>query len=667
MASRIERLAGLILLGNTLLLGCTEATPNYCQQASDCTGGRRCDVARGICISPDGAVGPMDSALAFDAAPASVDSVDVPIMSEVGGVVVVDGSFALDVSFVVDAPKPDEVAEAGTPQDTGAVDVVGPDLYIPDGAGTCGDNGDCPNPTKAFCVAGMCVGCQAGVDAGVDAGANNCVAPAAVCDSQSGRCVGCTADTHCTLATSPVCNKTSNTCTACTLDAQCKSKNAALPACQADGRCVQCTSNASCGGATPVCDTATNTCVQCTFAADCSGTTPICGSNNKCQACAGDGDCGVLNNPTRSACTASGACVQCTASNSSQCTGTTAVCNTSTNKCVQCLASTSCSGATPICATATNTCRGCTAAGDCVTLGIAGHLACGTSGACVQCTDNTTCSGTTPICATATDTCRACAADGECSAIGPGVCMSQSDGHCATDAKTVYVGTLGGATCSESNAGTAQAPVCSAQNGVGLAKSGSKPVVVIRGALTSGSTNIAITSPLTIVGKDNAMLTPAATGADAIDITNGVVYLRGVTVQGGNSTGIGINAAPTSGNAVTLHMSDCRVTNNPGGGVFLSDAAFDIENTIITGNGAGQTTGGLVWGGIRVDSTPTSGPTVLNLVTVQSNNAVGISCSGSISGTGVLATGNTSAQIVNSCGFTSCTPVVDGGAGCGAQ
>jgi len=245
--------------------------------------------------------------------------------------------------------------------------------------------------------------------------------------------------------------------------------------------------------------------------------------------------------------------------------------------------------------------------------------------------------------------------------------MSQSDGHCATDAETVYVGTLASATCSESNAGTAQAPVCSLQSGVGLAKSGSKPVVAVRGALASGSTNIAVTSPLTIVGKNSAVLTPAATGADAIDITNGVVYLRGVTVQGGASTGIGINAAPTSGNAVTLNMNGCRVTNNPGGGVFLSGAAFDIENTIITGNGPGQTTGGLFWGGIRVDSLPTTGPMILNLVTVENNNPVGISCSGNITGTGVLATGNTSAQIANSCGFTSCTPALDGGTGCGAQ
>jgi hypothetical protein len=668
MSSRI--VWPVLLLGGTLLLACTEATPNHCQNSSDCSGGKVCDVARAVCVSPDAAAAPMDGLHEpvgiVDASRVSDISVAIEVSVALDAQYA-DAPYTTEVNVAADAPLSGEAGGTKLPVDTATIDVAVPDVYVPDAAGTCGSSGDCTDPSKAFCVAGVCVGCQTGLDGG----ANACMGPNTVCDSVSGRCVGCTADTHCTSTASPICNKTSNTCAVCTLDAQCKSKNAALPACQADGRCVQCTSNASCGGATPVCDTTTNTCVQCTSAANCSGATPICGSNNKCQACVGDGECGALNDPARSTCAASGACVQCTAANSTQCAGTTAVCNTTTNKCVQCLASTSCSGATPICATATNTCRGCSAASDCVTLGIAGHLACGSSGACVQCTDNTTCSGVTPICATSTNSCRACAADSECSAIGPGVCMSQSDGHCATDTETVYVGTLGGATCNESNAGTAQAPVCSLQSGVGLAKSGSssKPVVAVRGTLAAGSTNIAVTAPLTIVGKNSAVLTPAATGADAIDITSGEIYLRNLTIQGTASpkTGIGINAAPTSGNAVSLHMRDCRVTNNPGGGVFLSGAAFDVENTIITGNGAGQTTGGLVWGGIRVDSLPTSGPTVLNLVTVQNNNAVGISCSGNITGTGVLATGNTSAEIANSCGFSSCTPAPDGGTGCGAQ
>jgi hypothetical protein len=246
--------------------------------------------------------------------------------------------------------------------------------------------------------------------------------------------------------------------------------------------------------------------------------------------------------------------------------------------------------------------------------------------------------------------------------------MSQSDGHCATDTETVYVGTFGTAMCNESNAGTAQAPVCSLQSGVGLARSGSKPVVAVRGALAAGSATISVSAPIIIVGKNNAVLTPAATGADAVDITNGEIYLRNLSIQGTASpkTGIGINAAPTSGNAVTLHMDSCDVINNPGGGILLNGAAFEIKNTTITGNGAGLTAG-YTWGGILVQNLPPVGSiSSLSLVTIKSNGALGLDCPGTIQieGSGVLAIGNVTADI-SGCGFISCSP--DGGATCGSQ
>jgi hypothetical protein len=241
--------------------------------------------------------------------------------------------------------------------------------------------------------------------------------------------------------------------------------------------------------------------------------------------------------------------------------------------------------------------------------------------------------------------------------------MSQSDGHCATDAETVYVQNKTGCSSSTSG-GTAAAPFCVARIGVNSALTNSKPLVVLAGTLAAGF-SVSAPGVLTIVGK-SAIITPEAF-TDGIAIASGEVYLRNLTVQGNAATGSTTNPGISAGVGVTLHMDKCAVTNNTGGGILLNGAAFQIENTIITGNGAGQTTGGLVWGGIRVDSLPASGPTVLNLVTVQNNNAVGISCSGNITGTGILATGNTSAEIANSCGFTSCTPALDGGSGCGAQ
>jgi hypothetical protein len=187
-----------------------------------------------------------------------------------------------------------------------------------------------------------------------------------------------------------------------------------------------------------------------------------------------------------------------------------------------------------------------------------------------------------------------------------------------------------------------------------------KDLVVLTGALADFS--IAVPSKVLTVAGKSAVLTPAAF-ANGIDITSGTVYLRNITIQGATSTGIGINAAPPGGSTVTLYLSGCKVTNNAGGGILLNGAAFDIENTTVTGNGPGNFGGLTTWGGVLVNTPPTGGPAILNLVTVQSNNPVGISCSGTITGTGVLATGNLSTQITPSCGFTSCAA----GTGCGAQ
>jgi hypothetical protein len=243
--------------------------------------------------------------------------------------------------------------------------------------------------------------------------------------------------------------------------------------------------------------------------------------------------------------------------------------------------------------------------------------------------------------------------------------MNNIDGHCATDAETVYVQNVVG-TCVDSgtNAGSAATPFCTARYAVTTAISTSgKDLVVAKGTVADFS--IATPSKtLTVVGQ-NATITPGGAGADGIDITSGTVYLRGLTVQGATSTGMGINAAPTTGSTVTLYMNSCKVTNNAGGAILLNGAAFDIENTTVTGNGPG-TLGVASWGGILVNALPTSGSTNLNLVTVQNNNGGGIACSGPIQGTGVLSTGNTNtvSQIGPACGFTSCTAA---GTSCGAQ
>ena len=105
------------------------------------------------------------------------------------------------------------------------------------------------------------------------------------------------------------------------------------------------------------------------------------------------------------------------------------------------------------------------------------------------------------------------------------------------------------------------------------------------------------------------------------------------------------------------------MNGNSGGGILVDGAAFVIKNTTVTNNGPG-TTGAIVWGGVLVNNPAAAGPAQIQNTTVQGNNAVGISCSSAIQGSGVLATANTSVDIGPACGFTSC---VTAGAACGAS
>jgi hypothetical protein len=129
---------------------------------------------------------------------------------------------------------------------------------------------------------------------------------------------------------------------------------------------------------------------------------------------------------------------------------------------------------------------------------------------------------------------------------------------------------------------------------------------------------------------------------------------------------MGINALT----GTTLHVDTCSVMNNPGGGILLNGAAFDIKNTTISNNGSGSL-GSATWGGVYINNPPSSGTTTLSNVTIQNNGQVGLVCSASItSTTSVLASGNNNGstkatdQIGNACGIASCSSA---GTTCGVQ
>ncbi|MGC4068864.1 MAG: hypothetical protein QM784_30315 [Polyangiaceae bacterium] len=108
------------------------------------------------------------------------------------------------------------------------------------------------------------------------------------------------------------------------------------------------------------------------------------------------------------------------------CSGSTPVCNETSNKCVACLANTDCKDASKsVCNGTTYECVGCLASADCsknATKPVC-DLAKTT---CVGCLGNTDCASATALrCDTATNTCTACQTDTDCSQIaGKGVCSA---------------------------------------------------------------------------------------------------------------------------------------------------------------------------------------------------------------------------------------------------
>jgi hypothetical protein len=573
-----------------------------------------------------------------------------------------DGSSVLIDASSLDGMKDTTIIDAAQ-----GVDGVGSDTRLPDAAGSCSGDLEC---TSGHCLNGKCVACKTNshcnnaaglpfcsaqstcVSCASSGGANACTGNTSVCEPVSGRCVECADNASCTTENKAFC--VANQCVGCGASGATSTTvdGGVLDGGILDGGILDGGNASVCKGATPMC-AASGRCVECLHNSECT-TDPdkaFC-VQNMCQGCnatVSTSDAGVTN----------------------ACPSATPLCQSATGLCVECLAKSDCHSASKgFCHQ--NACAACEDAGANACTGdtpVCMSSTSGTSkaGQCVGCADSGDCSGNFPICDTTTTfTCQACTSDAQCAAKGggPGVCLA--DGHCATEAETVYVGTSG---ChDETTAGTSSNPACSAQYGVSLATS-TRPVVVIRGTLTAASTNVAVSFPFTIVGKNAAVLTAAA-GGNCVSITEGEVYLRNLTLQGNSSStagvGIGISAAPPSGSTVTLHMDTCAVINNKGGGILLNDAAFDIKNTTITGNGSSSTG----WGGISVQNPPSSGQTTINLVTIQDNQSLGLTCTGSIAsndaGSGVFATGNPGGNIIGTCGV-SATACTTASTTCGAQ
>lgn len=485
-------------------------------------------------------------------------------------------------------------------------------------------------------------GVGGGVGAGGGGGGPECTADAG--PGAGGGAGDGTAGTRVCPPGKPFC--LGGTCLACKSDANCKDNT---PICSPQKICVSCVGAGSNACAShpdnPVCATTgamAGACVNCATHTDCKRPqAPLCMSNvcGPCALAGGDGACKDFNIRLPVCATTGsqmGMCVECNANKD---------CDAGSNK--------------PFCS-ATGVCVGCDKA---VAPDTCGKLApdkpvCNSAGACVQCVGNGDCpKNTAPVCSSG-NTCGPCAGDNDCSGrAGPVVCVPK-DGHCAVEGETIYV--QAGAACSDLSGamgGTSTIPYCSLGPVPGVI-SQSRNLVVVRGAVNSASASFAAGSTqLWIVGQKSAVIGGVNTG---IRLATGDASIRDLAVS--STLAIGIEADQGS----TLRLQHVNVSKNSGGGILLSGAAFDIQNTVVTENGPGMDAVGTIWGGIRIKDPPAgAGPKQLKYVTIDANKQVGLSCSAAIQGTGVLVSGSVGGvEITTSCGVTPCSPA---GATCGAQ
>jgi Cys-rich repeat protein len=265
------------LLSLVVLHGCTCAAPGSCVSQDDCTNTAtpQCDTQKGVCV-----------ACVLDTHCAD-------------GFVCLNGACA--PGCAPDDPRcgPNQVCAPGV----GCVECVvdaqcGPGRVCTNNVCVVGCspmNPDCPSGLVCNEERGLCVECL------TNAQCPN--PPLTVCHPQTNTCVQCASNTDCTEPARPVCQPTTNTCVGCLTNGDCPTGVCHM------NRCVQCTSDAQCGGTTPRCNQATNTCVACL-----PGASDNCPTGQRCrpdftceQGCKTGADC------PSGVCLPDGSCQGCTA------------------------------------------------------------------------------------------------------------------------------------------------------------------------------------------------------------------------------------------------------------------------------------------------------------------------------------------------------------------
>ncbi len=654
MRASLLRLCVLVGFLSAALPAClpTKSEEVACATSDECGAGFTCDPSRNVCVCDGTATDPgcaklIDGGASADA---TADAKGVGTDGAGSGDRPADRP-ASDAPAVASDVQPASDASI-EPRDSGALDAAidahgvdsAVDSRVPDSAGSCGVNSDCTNSANAFCVAEVCVGCQA-------AGASACGTQ--VCDPVSGKCVDCTADGQCTKDPAKgFC--VANTCAGCNTTGAtgCATRTNGKTVCAssgtAAGQCVQCMADGQCAADPAKAFCVANACTGCgtTGAAGCAARTDgrtACATTGtlagQCVECVDASGCTA--DPAKGFCV-NNVCTGCQNAGATACTGAKAACAATgvlAGQCVECVDSTLCTASAAKHFCVANSCTGCdkVATNPCggATPVCAPSTTATVGGQCVGCLLNSDCAAANPICDT--NKCRTCKGDSECVGISTaGVC--DLSGACP-DANLIYVQNSPSCSTLNRGIGTAASPFCFPDDAV-AALSATKSVIVVRGTVAP-TTNLVFavtTKPVLVAGQASAILGRPPGGAiPVVAITAGEVTLRDLTISGGYGVGVSV-----TGESI-LHMDRCYVLGNTGTGILTTASAFDIVNTVIAGNG------GMNFPGVNLGAYTGTGPTKFAFNTVVNNGFGGVVCGATYAVTGILANGNGTANFSANC------------------
>lgn len=263
-------------------------------------------------------------------------------------------------------------------------------------------------------------------------------------------------------------------------------------------------------------------------------------------------------------------------------------------------------------------------------------------GICVQCTptDATACSAAAPVCGT-DNTCRTCSKHSECASAA---CLP--DGSCGSDANVAYVAANGSGTACSLSAPCPTLGAALAKNKAFIKVAAGDVVKDTQATIIDGKTVTILADPGAKLSRNgsNAVLEirglsdvkiydleitgASGTAGHAVDLSdNGSPKLALTRVKLTGNQGLGLRAQGGS-----LVLSQSTVVSNTGGGVSVSNAAFDITNNFIVGNGSADMVAGSDFGGLSLSGP--SGTNRLERNTVAYNHAkqgtllsAGIACS----------------------------------------